>query len=306
MSFIESIKSRNSNPVYLKIKKIMGVILAHMWLIGAILVVLIPLMWMINAAFYKGNGVGVSELRNVSIIPKFSDYSLVHFNELFSYKTKSDAVFSDFLTSFFTTFKVAIVSMVLIVVNSSLVGFALSRYKFKGKKATLLTLMGLQLFPSFMGMLAIFLLFQTFSLLNKPLALALIYTAGSIPYNAFIVRGFMRNIPKSLDEAAAIDGASNFQILYKIILPLAVPIIGFIAVSAFMAPWLDYILPSVLLSNNKTVAILLMQYTDPNNNAYNALNFFAGAIFLAVPIMIVQIYMQKYVVGGLTAGADKG
>ena len=176
----------------------------------------------------------------------------------------------------------------------------------KGKKQVLLTMMALQMFPSFMGMLALFMFFRQFGLLNNPFALTLIYTAGAIPYNTFIVRGFMRNIPKSLDEAASIDGATNMQIMWKIIVPLAVPIMGFIAVNAFMGPWLDYILPSVIMPQRQTVAIWLFRFMNPLSHEYAPVKFMAGALFLAFPIMLVQIYMQKYLIYGLTSGADKG
>jgi len=159
-----------------------------------------------------------------------------------------------------------------------------------------------------MGMIALFLLFRTFGFLNKPNYLALIYTAGSIPYNTFLVRGFMRNIPKSLDEAAAIDGATPLQILRLILFPLIVPIVGFLAVGAFMGPWLDYILQSVFLQPEQmTVAVWLYRTTDPLLTlVYNPLNFMAGALLIAIPIMVIQFFMQKYMVYGLTSGAEKG
>ncbi|MCD8574730.1 MAG: ABC transporter permease subunit [Erysipelotrichaceae bacterium] len=157
-------------------------------------------------------------------------------------------------------------------------------------------------------MVALFLLFRTFGILNSPNYLALIYIAGSIPYNTFLVRGFMRNIPKSLDEAAAIDGASPLQTLRLILFPLIVPIIGFLAVSAFMGPWLDFILQARFLQpENITVSVWLFRTTDPFNTLfYNPLRFMAGALLIAIPIMVVQFFMQKYLVYGLTSGAEKG
>jgi arabinogalactan oligomer / maltooligosaccharide transport system permease protein len=171
----------------------------------------------------------------------------------------------------------------------------------------LLLMMVLQMFRSFMGMIALFLLFRQFGMLNNPVYLALIYTAGSIPYNTFLVRGFMRNIPKSLDEAASIDGASPLQVLTQILFPLIVPIIGFIAVGAFMSPWLDFMLQSFFLQNeNTTIAVWLYRLTEGQNSAYNPLHFMAGALIITIPIMIIQFFMQKYMVHGLVSGAEKG
>lgn len=288
----------------MKAKGVKGFILSllsYSWLIIMVIIVLTPILWMVSASFTDA-----TQLSQVPIFPKFSEWSLANYRELFTYKSSTDQALPDYIDSFLTTAQIAVMNTILVVVFSSLVGFSFSRYRFRGKKQVLLSLMALQMFPSFMGMLAIFMFFRQFGLLNNPFALTLIYTAGAIPYNTFIVRGFMRNIPKSLDEAASIDGASNIQIMWRIIIPLAVPIMGFIAVNAFMGPWLDYILPSVIMPQNETVAIWLFRYMDPLGSTYNPVQFMAGALFLAVPIMMVQIYMQRYVIYGLTAGADKG
>lgn len=286
----------------LTFKKFILGLLAQMWLIMMVIIVLTPVLWMVSAAFTRG-----TNLTQVPIFPKFSQWSLDNYKYLFTYTSSTDAgALPDYVNSFITTLIIAVTSMVLVVIFSSLVGFSFSRYNFKGKKKVLLGMMGLQMFPSFMGMLALFMFFRQFQLLNKPIALALIYVAGSIPYNTFIVRGFMRNIPKSLDEAAFIDGASNLQTLFKIIIPLAVPIMGFIAVNAFMGPWLDYILPSVIMPQRITVAVWLFRFMNPLGSTYSPLRFMAGALFLTIPIMIIQIFMQKYLVYGLTSGAEKG
>lgn len=278
-------------------------ILAYAWLIAASLVVLVPVIWMISAAFTRGN-----LLTSVPLIPDPSKWSLSNFEFIFSYKSNPAQAIADFPGAFLRTSQIAILNTLGVTFFSVLTGYAFARLRFKGKKAMLLTMMVLQMFPSFMGMVALFLLFRTFGILNSPNYLALIYIAGSIPYNTFLVRGFMRNIPKSLDEAAAIDGASPLQILRIILFPLIVPIIGFLAVSAFMGPWLDFILQARFLQpENITVSVWLFRTTDPFNTLfYNPLRFMAGALLIAIPIMIVQFFMQKYLVYGLTSGAEKG
>ena len=278
-------------------------ILAYAWLIVASLVVLVPVIWMISAAFTRGN-----LLTSVPLIPDPSKWSLSNFEFIFSYKSNPAQAIADFPGAFLRTSQIAILNTLGVTFFSVLTGYAFARLRFKGKKAMLLTMMVLQMFPSFMGMVALFLLFRTFGILNSPNYLALIYIAGSIPYNTFLVRGFMRNIPKSLDEAAAIDGASPLQILRLILFPLIVPIIGFLAVSAFMGPWLDFILQARFLQpENITVSVWLFRTTDPFNTLfYNPLRFMAGALLIAIPIMIIQFFMQKYLVYGLTSGAEKG
>ena len=123
-----------------------------------------------------------------------------------------------------------------------------------------------------------------------------------------MLRGYLRGIPMSIDEAATIDGATQTQIFIKLILPLSKPMIGFVAVTAFMSPWMDYMLPQQLLNmKNQTVALYLFRLNDPLTPVYyNPLNFMAGALILAIPITIVQMCMQKYIVYGMAAGAEKG
>lgn len=277
--------------------------LSYAWLVAASLVVLVPVVWMVSAAFTRGN-----LLTSVPLIPDPSNWSLSNFEFIFSYRSNPASQMADFPGAFLRTFQIAIINTVGVTIFSVITGFAFARLRFKGKKAMLLTMMVLQMFPSFMGMVALFLLFRTFGILNQPNYLALIYIAGSIPYNTFLVRGFMRNIPKSLDESAAIDGASPLQILRLILFPLIIPIIGFLAVGAFMGPWLDFILQARFLQpENITVSVWLFRTTDPFNTLfYNPLRFMAGALLIAVPIMILQFFMQKYLVYGLTSGAEKG
>ncbi|MFZ5859708.1 MAG: sugar ABC transporter permease [Spirochaetota bacterium] len=275
----------------------------YTWLVLTCLVVLVPILWMIGASFTKGK-----LLSGVPLLPNFKNFSLEHYKYLFTYSSQSGARFSDFVASFLRSLSIAVVNTAAVVLLSSMTGFVFARFRFRGKKSLLVSFLLLQMFPSFMGMIAIFMIFRTFGWLNKPLNLVFIYAAGAIPYNTYLIRGYMRSISLSIDEAAMIDGASKTQVFFKIILPLSGSIIGFVAVNAFMAPWMDYMLPNQLLDmQNQTVAIFLYRLTDPFITMYyNPLNFMAGALLLATPITLVQFYMQRFIVYGMTAGAEKG
>jgi arabinogalactan oligomer/maltooligosaccharide transport system permease protein len=290
-----------------KIRKTPGdiflAIVSNLYLTAVVLTVLVPVLWMISASLTSGK-----LLSQVPILPNPAKFSFEHYRTLFTYTSNTSNQFSDYVTAFFNTLQIAVLTTVGVVITSTLAGFAFSRFKFKGRKSILLGFITLQMFPSFTGMVAIFLLFRAFGWYDNIYALVFIYVTGAIPGNIFIIRGYMRNIPKSLDEAASIDGASKLQTLTKIILPLSMPIVGFVALTAFMSPWMDFILPSILLKgNNPTVAMWLYRTTDPFNTLfYNPLLFMAGALLLAIPIMAVSFYTQKFIVFGLTAGADKG
>ncbi len=276
----------------------------YAWLIITVLVTLVPFTWMIWASFSKG-----SLLQGVSLYPNMKNFSLEHYQYLFTYSsTQKEGATPDFVAAFLRTLTVAFLNVGLVVSVSTMFGYAVSRFRFKGKKFIMYAMLVLQLFPAFMGMVAIMVLFRDFGWLKNPNYFVFLYAAGSIPLNVFMIRGFMSSVPMSLDEAAMIDGASRSKTFILILLPMILPMIGFIAVNAFMAPWMDFILPSVLLDKkSETLAVLLYRWTDRLVTlTYNPLNFFAGGIIVGIPIMIAQIFMQRFVVHGATEGADKG
>lgn len=218
-----------------------------------------------------------------------------------------------FIEWFKNTLLIAVVNMIASVLLITGSAYVFSRFKFKGKKFGLLSIMILQMFPTFLSLIAMYILFDTFGLLNKPLALVMVYTAGAIPFNIWLIKGYLQGVPKDLDESATIDGANKVQIFFKIILPLSLPIITFVAVGQFMAPWLDYILPSYILSGTGadaskgwTIAIGLFRFLEAGNSLYRPTLFAAGALVIAVPITVLYVTFQKYLIEGMTAGATKG
>lgn len=294
------------------VPKLMATIAAYSWLVLTCLLVLVPFLWMVSASFTEGK-----LLTGVSLVPSLEKLSLEHYQYLFTYSSQTakeatslsmKVMNSDFVSSFIRSFMIAVVTVIGQVIFSALSGYVFARFRFAGKKSILIAFLLLNLFPSFMGLIALYQMFKIFGFLNKPLALCILYIGGSIPYNTYLVRGYMRSIGKSIDEAATIDGASKMTIFWKIILPLSTPIIGFIAVNAFMGPWMDYMLPfQVLNQQNQTVAMFLYRLTDPMITLYyNPLNFMAGGLIIGIPITMIQFYTQRFIVYGMTAGAEKG
>ncbi len=216
-------------------------------------------------------------------------------------------VTTNFTSWYWNTLQIAIFTMIFAVLFITGTAYVFSRYKFKGKKAGLLAILILQMFPSFLGLIALFTLFHTFGLLDQPLALVVVYTAGAIPFNVWLIKGYLQSIPKELDESAKIDGASKLTIFFKIILPLSLPIIGFVAVTQFMAPWMDYILPSfvILSEENWTLAVGIFAFIN-DQTMINYPAFAASALLVAIPITVLYIAFQRYLIEGITAGANKG
>ncbi len=267
--------------------------LIHAELLLVLAAVLFPIVWIAGTSLSP-----TSSVTATSLIPDQPTFK--NFTELFS-KTK-------FVLWYKNTLIIALLSMVCTVLVHSFTAFIFARFKFKGQKQALFTIMLFQMFPSFLGLTALYVICLNFGLLNNIYTLVVIYVAGGIPGNIWLVRGYMLNIPKTLDEAAFIDGASKITMFFRIILPLATPIIAFMAVTSFMGPWFDYILPRMLLSSNDkhTIALGLFSLVDPNSPNYNFPRFAAASLLIAVPIATFQFVFQKYLVTGLMAGANKG
>ena len=156
-------------------------------------------------------------------------------------------------------------------------------------------------------MVAIYILLNTIGLIDTLWGLIIVYVGGSIPMNAFLVKGYFDTIPKSLDESAKMDGAGHFRIFFQILLPLAKPILAVVALFNFMAPFMDFILPRIILRSPQNFTLALGLYNFVNSQfSNNFTRFAAGAILIALPIAAVYLYLQKYLITGLSAGATKG
>jgi arabinogalactan oligomer / maltooligosaccharide transport system permease protein len=268
------------------------------------LIVLYPLVWVVGASFNNSTSLG-----SIGISPFPKQWTLIQYERLF--------LTTDYAKWFGNSFKIALSNMAITVTLAASAAYVFSRFKFKGKKIGLMTMLIIQIFPSFSAMVAIYTLLANIkflefltgetSLVNTHIGLILVYCAGQIPYNTWLIKGYFDTLPMSMDEAARIDGATHMQAFIKIILPLGRPIIAFVAVTSFMAPWMDFILPRLLLKSTekKTLAVGLFEMINGQSNN-NFTLFAAGAVLVAVPITFLYAYLQKYIVKGLASGAVKG
>lgn len=264
----------------------------YLILISASIIVILPVLWIVFSSFQQG-----TSLFSTSFFPK--DPTIKHYVNLFTE--------TDFPKWYLNTLKIATANMVISVIITTLTAYAFSRFRFKGRKSGLMTMMLLQMFPSMLAMVAIVTLVQKIGLLNSHWGLILVYAGGQIPYNAWLCKGYFDGIPRSLDEAARIDGASNLKIFTSVIMPLARPIVVLVALQNFMGPWFDYIFPRLILksADKKTLAMGLFEWIQKNQNN-NFTMFAAGAILVAIPITLLFMYLQRHIVEGLSSGATKG
>lgn len=275
----------------MKTIRVLDSIITHVILIAVCFVFFFPCLWLILASFSKSGSIYSFD----GFFP--SAYSLDTFRALFT-----DTEMYNYPQWFLNTLFIAVMSCLIGTFLVILTAYTMSRFQFKGRKLIMKTTLVLGMFPSFMGMIAVYIIMTQFGLINKMWGLILIYSAGA-PMGYLTQKGFFDTIPASIDEAARIDGATNFQVFWKINLPLSMPIIVYTALTSFTFPWSDFILPKLLLKEKDlyTVAVGLMSLGDTEFS-----RFAAGSVFIAVPIVILYFCLMKFLVGGMTAGAVKG
>ena len=214
----------------------------------------------------------------------------------------------NFTKWFVNTFVVACFSCVISTISVLMVSYAFSRLRFKSRKKFINVGMILGMFPGFMTMIAIYYLLKAMGLTQTLVALVICYSAGAgLGYQ--ISKGFFDTIPRALDEAATIDGATKNQIFWKIILPMSKPIVVYTVLTSFIGPWTDFILAKIIMGDkrdNYTVAIGLQLMVDLDFKTQYYKQFLAGSVVVAVPITLLFLKMQKYYVEGVTAGRVKG
>jgi len=191
--------------------------------------------------------------------------------------------------------------------------FAFSRLRFKGRKTGLKALLLIQVFPSFLSLTAIYVMMEQVFLITPTFGLGsiwglyLIYIGGSLGVNVWLLKGFLDTIPLELDESARLDGASVPQVFWLIFLPLAAPVLAVIGVLSFIGTFNEFVLASLFLQDveRRTVAVGLQQFVG-GQFAETWGPFAAGSIIASIPLVIIFLSMQRFIIGGLTAGATKG
>ncbi len=295
-------KKKNKDNLYLSDKQPLNFIgkfnlgLIYLVLISWVIVIIWPLYQMIVSAFNGKQG------KYLILNDKF-EFSLKHFKYLFTETL--------YLTWVKNTIVIAISTAVLTLIIVSFTGYAYSRYRFKGRKASLMAIMLIQTIPAFAGIVAYFTMHSIVSsilpIFSRRMMLILIYAGGGIASNTFILKGYIDSISTELDDAAKIDGCSNMQIYRLIIMPIARPMLAIIALWSFIGPFMDYLLPKVLLTNPKSYTLAAGLFTLINDfRTINQPAFAAGGLLTAIPIVILFIALQKQLVSGLSKGSVKG
>ncbi|MBQ3795139.1 MAG: ABC transporter permease subunit [Butyrivibrio sp.] len=265
-------------------------VLTYIVLILVSFIFFFPVLWLVLASFSSSGSIYDYE----GFFPK--SYSMGTYIKLFS-----DTQMYDYPSWLKNTLFVAGCSCVLSTVLVILTAYTMSRFRFRMRKPLMKTTLVLSMFPSFMGMTAVYLIMINFNLINNLWSLILVYSAGA-PMGYLVQKGYFDTISNSIYEAARIDGASNPTIFWKVTMPLSKPILVYTALTSFAWPWSDFILPNMLLKNRDlwTVAVGLTHLGETEFS-----RFAAGAIFIAVPIVILYFSLSRFLVAGVSDGAVK-
>ena len=265
-----------------------------------ILLIVISIIWLIPFVFIVLQSFRVESTHQVGyIIPQV--WGLRNYTELFN---------SNFPRWYVNTFISALCTCILQTIIVLCMSYTLSRFRFKMRKPLMKVMLILGLFPGMLSMIILYRVLKDLGLTqaNAVPGLILVYVASS-GMGYYVSNGFFDTIPKSLDEAARIDGATRAQVLYKIILPLSKPIVIYTLLTAFMGPWGDYVFARYVSNNtaagmNVAVGLYGWLRQDQINKKYTM--FCAGGVLVAVPVTILFMCLQRYYVEGVTGGAVKG
>ena len=266
----------------------------------ALVYALFPVAWIISASLNPAN-----TLLGQGIIPE--NASLVNFERLLNNPTHP------FGRWMFNSFYIAVITAALAVLVSALSAYAFSRLRFRGRQGMLLTVFLVQVFPNALTMVATFLLLQQIGRYIPPLGLnshgglILVYLGGAMGINTWLMKGFYDSIPRDLDESAQIDGATHWQIFWRILFPLVRPILAVVGILTFVGTYGDYVISLVVLKEPElyTLALGLSLFIG-DTFSQNWGVFAAGALLGAIPIVVMYLVLQDFIVGGLTQGAVKG
>lgn len=268
--------------------------------IAMLVFALFPILWVISASFNPGGS-----LVGQPLIPE--NPSLANYRYLF------DTEQQPFLLWFWNSLKLAILATFVGLAITTLAAYAFSRFRFVGRRNLLQSILLIQVFPNILNMVALFIILTQLGDyvpalgLNTHTGLLLLYLGGTLGSNTWLTKGYFDSIPRDLDEAATVDGASPFGTFWYVILPLVRPIMVVVGLLTFISTYSEYILARIVLTSETqyTLAVGLNLFIFQNYGQRWGI-FCAGALIAALPVVIIFMVFQRYLVGGLTTGAVKG
>ncbi|UFJ39396.1 carbohydrate ABC transporter permease [Brevibacillus humidisoli] len=267
----------------------------HLLLLLASFIAVFPVLWIMMTSFKQRAEVFSTELH---LIPQtFTWENYVHV------LTRADGVFLRWMAN---SFLVALLTSLVALALSTTAAYALSRFKFAGKRAIHYGFFLTQMFPGALLIIPLYKIVNSLGLLNNYLGLILAYCTVAVPFCVMMLKNFFDTVPYELEEAARVDGLSHFGTFYRIVLPLSIPGVAVTAFYAFITAWNEFLIALTFMSDQTmyTLPIGLQQFVNQFNADWHYLS--AGAIIVTLPVLVVFLIAQKYLVAGLTSGGTKG
>lgn len=274
--------------------------LKYVLAIGLVIFAIFPAFWVISASFNPAKS-----LTGGSLWPK--DASLGNYNDLLQHE------FFPYTTWLVNSFKITVISVTIIVFITCLTGYALSRFRFAGRRHLMTAILILNVFPAILAIVALFAMMQQIGTyipligFNSHGGLIFVYVAGAMGINVLMMKAYIDAIPIEVDESALVDGATHWQLFWRIIFPMIRPIVITIAVLSFFAIYGDFIIARVLLKNTDKLTVmvgLMLFQTSRFDQDWGIIT--AGAVMAALPVVLIYLPLQNYVISGLTSGSVKG
>lgn len=253
--------------------------------------VIFPALWIVMSSFSAGDSFFLS-----SLFP--NKLSTEHYVKLFRE--------TNFTTWVFNSLKLCLIVAIIQLALTSLVAYAFARLRFTGRKYGLMSLLVLQVFPNSMAVAGYYIIIYNFGLVDSSIALIFVLAGGSA-FNIWLLKSYIDGIPIELDEAALVDGANQFQVFYKIVMPLAMPQLAVLFLFSFIATYSEYVITSIFLQTpgKMTLALGLQSFISDQFAAHWTM-FSAAAVISSLPIMVVFMGLQRFIQNGLVAGGVKG
>ncbi len=273
-------------------------VVAHLFLVCVTMLTLYPILWVVNMALTPGQAFAVGWL------PIPTSVSLENFEYVL---TATDAQGTCiFINRLCNSIIVSTSTALIGLIASTTAAYAMSRWSFPGKEAGMQLFLTTQMFPSVVMAVPLYLMLDNLHLLDSLTGLVVVYSTTSVPFSVWTLKGYFDTIPREIEEAAWMDGASRWLTFWRIVLPLARPALAVTGLFSFMTAWNEFILAATITSdpNKFTLPVMLQRYVDDYGAEWG--HFAAGSILVSLPVVLLFFALQKHFVGGLTAGGVKG
>jgi arabinogalactan oligomer / maltooligosaccharide transport system permease protein len=270
-----------------------GPVLVHLFLVAMVVFALFPVFFVVQAAFRPGQSLYSLTLSLWPDHPTWDNFVYIWTQRPFPTWLKN-------------SLGIGIGTMICGLIGSATGAYALARFRFAGKRMTLILLLAIQAFPTVLALVPIYIILKTVGLIGSPFGLMLAYVAGALVFSTWNLKGYFDTIPRELDEAALIDGCTVTQAFIRIVLPLSLPALAVTALLMFLTAWNEWVMAQTLLLSEDAYTVPVGLWGLQDNYRIPWGYFAAGSLIVSIPVVVLFLGLQQYFRSGLTVGGVKG